>query len=76
MMDDFNYHFFKIVHEVNYLHFISFIHSIMIHIVEIFAHGNFKRIFHQMHIAGLVVNCGISNTVVLEIPWFTTKTAI
>ena len=31
---------------------------------------------HNYHIADLVVNYGISNTIVLEIPYVTTKTGI
>ena len=33
-------------------------------------------IFDILHIAGLVVDYGISNTILLEIPQFTTKQAI
>ena len=30
----------------------------------------------QVHVTGLVVKCGISDTIVSEIPWFTTRPAI
>ena len=41
-----------------------------------YQYSRWRKFRRGDHIAGLVVNYGISNTIVLDIPQFTTKTAI